>query len=75
MRYNGKFLCDCNPISPKTLRTIHKTMIDNNVPYIIALGMVKGVKGITKKEFNKLTEGFSDDTIKGAAMMGRFSSL
>ncbi|NBW56723.1 hypothetical protein EBR43_02845 [bacterium] len=66
----GDFDCSYNLIRGTTLKLIHKTMVERDVPYIIALGILK--TSIDKKEFDKLSEGLSNDTLKGASMMGRF---
>ena len=45
-------------------------MCENEVPYIIALGMVKNK--IDDLELVKLNTGLSDEALKGASMLGRF---
>jgi hypothetical protein len=56
----------------KVLKLIHYTMIKHNIPYIIALGMVKNQidKNVLKKM--KVELELSEDFLKGASMMGRF---
>jgi hypothetical protein len=56
----------------KVLKLIHYTMIKHNIPYIIALGMVKNQidKNVLKKM--KVELELSEDSLKGASMMGRF---
>ena len=58
-----------NPISERTLELIHVTMIEHNVPYVIALGMVKN--NIKEDEYIKLSKGLTNKTLKGSSLLGR----
>ena len=62
-----------NPISESTLRLIHGTMIEHNVPYVIALGMAKN--SIKEDEYIKLSKGLANKTLKGASLLGRFTDI
>jgi len=60
-----------NPISERTLKLIHDAMVEHNVPYVIALGMVKN--SIEEDEYIKLSKGLSNKTLRGASLLGRFT--
>ena len=64
------FDCHDNPISETTLELIHKTMVERNLPYIIALGLLK--TRINKKEFDKLSSGYNEGSLNAASIMSRF---
>jgi len=62
-------MCGGNPISEDTLGLIHYTMVEHNVPYVIALGMVKN--NIEEDEYIKLSKGLINKTLKGSSLLGR----
>ena len=64
------FDCHDNPISETTLELIHKTMVERNLPYIIALGLLK--TRINKKELDKLSSGYNEGSLNAASIMSRF---
>jgi hypothetical protein len=66
-------MCSDNPISEDTLDFIHYTMVEHNVPYVIAVGMVKN--SIKKAEYIKLSKGLTNETLKGASLLGRFTDI
>ena len=66
----GDFDCSYNLIRGTTLKLIHKTMVERNLPYIIALGLLK--TRINKKEFDKLSSGYNEGSLNAASIMSRF---
>ena len=69
-KFEGYFYCSYNPISETTLKLIHKTMIERDVPYIIALGLLR--IRINKEEFDKLSSGYNEGSLNAASIMSRF---
>ena len=69
----GHLMCGDNPISEDTLGLIHYTMVEHNVPYVIALGMVKN--SIKEDEYIKLSKGLTNKTLNGASLLGRFMDI
>jgi hypothetical protein len=74
---NQKRPCDFyrnQGVSPRTLSAIHEIMIKEGLDYWLALCRVKSQ--MEAGEWDKLSVGIdsnlSDDTIKGASMLGRF---
>lgn len=74
---NQRFACDFyrnQGVSAKTLAEVHNIMIKEGLDYWLALCRVKSQ--MEEGEWDKLSIGIdskiSDDTIKGASMMGRF---
>jgi len=77
---NQKYSCDFfrnQGVSAKTLAAVHEIMIKEEVDYWLALCRVKS--NMEAGEWDKLSVGIdsnlSDDSIKGASMMGRFESF
>ena len=77
---NQKRPCDFyrnQGVSPRTLSAIHEIMIKEGLDYWLALCRVKSQ--MEAGEWDKLSVGIdsnlSDDSIKGASMMGRFESF
>ena len=64
------FSCHDNPITAATLELIHETMVERDVPYIIALGLLR--IRINKEEFDKLSSGYNEGSLNAASIMSRF---
>ena len=66
------FLSGGNPIPHNILIGIWSIMKNKKVPYIIALGIYK--KEVKEAIDPRLTEGISEETLKGASLLGRILS-
>ena len=63
-------------VSGKVLELIHITMIENKVPFLIALGIVKSeIKSSDLKNLIPSDQENAESVLKGASMLGRFDGF